>query len=81
MVGTACFIGFLLLRLSVKFIKVVPDPELQRAQAVEIVVIALVMVGAYTEAGRFLAPIDAWAILIAMLPFTTTHSQRSRNAT
>ncbi len=80
-VGTACFIGFLLLRLSVKFIKVVPDPELQRAQAVEIVVIALVMVGAYTEAGRFLAPIDAWAILIAMLPFTTTHSQRSRNAT
>jgi len=69
-IGAGCFIGFLLLRLSNKFIKVVSAPELQRAQAVEIIVITLVMVGAYTEAGRFMAPVDGWAIMIAMLPFS-----------
>ncbi len=69
-IGTVCFVGFLLIRLATKFIRVVPDLKLQRAQAVEIIVITLVMMGAFTEAGRFMAPIDAWAVMVAMLPFT-----------
>lgn len=74
-IGTSCFVGFLLIRLATKFIKVVQDLELQRAQAVEIIVITLVMMGSFTEAGRFMAPVDGWAIMIAMLPFSTYAAQ------
>lgn len=70
-VGATCFVAFVLLRLATKFIKVVSDSNLQRAQAVEIIVITLVMMGAFTEAGRFMAPIDAWAMIVATLPLTT----------
>ncbi len=75
-IGTSCFVGFLLIRLATKFIKVVQDLKLQRAQAVEIIVITLVMMGSFTEAGRFMAPVDGWAIMIAMLPFSTHAAPR-----
>lgn len=79
LVGALCFVSFLLLRLTRKFIEVVIDPNLQRAQAVEITVIMLVMMGAYTEAGRFMTPTDAWAILVAMLPFSAVAKRKTAN--
>lgn len=77
-VGATCFVGFILIRLATKFIKVVSDSGLRRAQAVEIIVITLVMMGAFTEAGRFMAPIDAWALIVAMLPLTTKRCEKNQ---
>ena len=66
--GAALWVAFLVSRFIRKAVFVSRDPVVRFANAKEVAIMLMVMVGSFTEAGMMLAPLATWPLLLAVLP-------------
>ena len=64
----AVWVAFLLSRFIRKAVFVPRAPLDRMANAREVAVMLMIMVGSFTEAGMMLAPLATWPLLLAVLP-------------